>query len=653
MKILTRDVILILALMVLAPFLSYAEKGDAYKSDLSSGEMGEWEGYSAKTVVVKDETSGKYVLMSTFTDESTDTWCNRGMRVKFKNAISWDKFNYIYFDYKIEGPARLLGVFLQDEDDNMWRLNMGRKIGKWALTLAKKEWVEFGWGPTPPGNKESKIKSMFIFIATQDVNTGAEYKLYVDNVTLGSDLPPVPEEEETEKDAEKEEAPPSDEDLAGTSEFPLQWKVDSIDANGNMVVDGKPFFPVGIMSCFGIDRSSATHPNSKYTGETTREINIARLKAIKDAGFNLLQTYTMQGYGNVFDESGKVVEGTTPEKLREGMIKFMDYCDEVGLTVTIGTRHPYCIMRPLPEGGARAGESARRNKEAKANMDAWKDHPALLAWYLIDEPGTVNMPPQDLVDTYRFIKSQDTVHPVLLIFNDPVNAVRYRRATDILAEDCYPIQNRTGNYTGISDKLDIVAKHQTGDPPLPHSWAVIQINQWVEGRRLPSMEEMRLMSLLTLTRDIKGLMFYEHYNYPQNDPAHWENISRAIRSLYSVIPAVLASDITGDYSVSNKKIHSMMRKVYDAGTGQTHYYLIAVNPAQDIVGEPVALGRVTFSGLKLEKGSVVTVLDEDKQGNLSLGKTRTIKLFKDGDKYGFVDKFGKVASHVYRIGPVK
>ncbi len=199
MKTSTKYVILILALMVLAPFLSHAEESEAYRSDFSKGKMGDWEGYDAKTVVVKEETLGKYVLMSTFTDSTTHPLCNRGARVKFKDAIPWEKFDYIYFNYKVDGPARGLGYFLQDEDGNMWRLFQPVQTDEWGPSAVKKSWFEFGWGPEPTGKKESKITSLFIYIRTQEVNTGTKYTLYVDNVTLSMNLPLTSEEKQVKK----------------------------------------------------------------------------------------------------------------------------------------------------------------------------------------------------------------------------------------------------------------------------------------------------------------------------------------------------------------------------------------------------------------------------------------------------------------------
>jgi len=161
---------------------------------------------------------------------------------------------------------------------------------------------------------------------------------------------------------------------------------------------------------------------------------------------------------------------------------------------------------------------------------------------------------------------------------------------------------------------------------------------------------MRQMSLLALTRDVKGLFFYEYMNYPEHKPEHWKSISLMLKSLNSVIPAILASsDIVSGYTVSDSRIECLMRRVKDAKTGKLSYYLIAANPAMNRVFEPISLGRVGFSGLKLEQGMKVVALDEDSKGSFSLGKTREIKLSKKGATYSFTDKFGKSASRIYRI----
>ncbi len=130
MTTLTRYVILILAMTVLSTFLSYAEESDVWSSDFSKRNTGDWEGYGGDSTidVVKEKTTGKYVLMTTFSDSSPDAWAHRGVRIKFRDAIPREKFNHIYFNYKIDHPVKCIGYFLADEDNNAWRVFYGPVI---------------------------------------------------------------------------------------------------------------------------------------------------------------------------------------------------------------------------------------------------------------------------------------------------------------------------------------------------------------------------------------------------------------------------------------------------------------------------------------------------------------------------------------------
>lgn len=461
-------------------------------------------------------------------------------------------------------------------------------------------------------------------------------------------------------------------DSNAKEDFPLQWKVSSFNAQGNLVVDGQSFFPLGLYSCVGIDQASATHKGSYYTGEVTQEKTMARLQTIKDAGFNLLQTYTMQFYGtqvsgSAWEQSlpGAVLEKTNPEKLREGMLRFMDDAQAAGLKVMIGANQPYSAMTELlpTEPQARERALTKWKAETKLNIEAYDKHPALVAWYLIDEPSQIppkGLPVEDLTEYYRYGKSLDTVRPQMLpscsyLPHANGSDSKYRKAVDIMAPDPYPIpSDKSGTRIRIlADMLDVMKKDQVGSPAMPQLWAVIQICHWVEGIRLPTIKEMRVMALLALTRDVKGLMFYEHKNYPDREPQQWKNIGLVVNSLHSVIPDLLApSKIVTDYVVSSKKIDAILRKVTDAASGKGYYSLIAVNATQNAALEPVAAGNVTFDlgNICLPQGAKVIVLDEDADGKLSLGSRREIALVTKEGRVSFTDAFGIYASHVYRIG---
>jgi hypothetical protein len=175
------------------PCLSYGQDGDIWTKSFRDGKIGGWVGYGGDSVckIAKDPAADKNVLMTTFSDASADAWAHRGVRIEFKEAISRDALKYIQFDYKIDRPAKTFGYFLQDEEDNMWRVFSGAVItGKWARSVVKESAFKFGWGKKPPGNRASKIVRLYLFVETPKVNTGTQFTLFVDNVTLSVDAPP-------------------------------------------------------------------------------------------------------------------------------------------------------------------------------------------------------------------------------------------------------------------------------------------------------------------------------------------------------------------------------------------------------------------------------------------------------------------------------
>ena len=674
--------------------------GEAWKSDFTDGLLGRWEPYGSacKAAIVKDTTRGLNVLQTEFDDSSSATWANKGARIKIEGGLTWDKFNYLSFCYKVNPAVSSIGCLLHDAKGNWWQSSRGDptdanamgavKANAWDSIAFKKVSFVFKWNDDATiksGEMNAEIVELFIFVGAPLVNKGVQYTLCLADVTFTSTLPP-----DSEYTVESPNLPAAD--GADFSPFPLQWKVSSFNSNGNLVVDGQPFFPLGLYSCFGIDQASATHKACRYAGEVTKEWTMKSLQAIKDAGFNLLQTYTMQFYGMKVvtptweqNKPGAILENTSPQKIREGMLLYMDYAQAAGLKVMIGARQPYCVLEALPKEPKAREDTWRKVKaELKTSIDAFKKHPALIAWYLIDEPSTVppnGMPVADLTAHYRYIKELDSVHPMFTpscsyLPHAKGSDRKYRRSVDIMAPDPYPIVSDERIQT-IADTLDLMKKDQVGNPAMPQLWAVIQICQWVEGRRLPSTDEIRLMSLLAMTRDVKGLMFYQHANYPENNPEQWKNISKAIHSLYTVIPDILAhSESLTDYKVSNKKISSILRKVtnpessanssilgklssfvsnlWDAKSANNsiHYSFIAVNPTQNGALEPEAEGLVTFDLGKLELpvGSKLIALDEDQNGQFSLGGHRELKLVEKDGRVGFSDEFGVFASHVYRIG---
>jgi hypothetical protein len=111
------------------------------------------------------------------------------------------------------------------------------------------------------------------------------------------------------------------------------------------------------------------------------------------------------------------------------MTKFMDRCAEVGFMV-------HFQLNAFANKGN--DPATLRNITTQINM--FKDHPALFAWYLADEPDGGGIAPALLKPKYDLIKTLDLHHPVSMVFCAG-GAARYASGLDLIMVDLYPIPN--------------------------------------------------------------------------------------------------------------------------------------------------------------------------------------------------------------------
>lgn len=122
-------------------------------------------------------------------------------------------------------------------------------------------------------------------------------------------------------------------------------------------VNGKPFLPLGIYG-----------------------VNQADMAAIAEYGFNLIQSYQV-----------------VPTDL-ENTEDWLDAAQANGL------------MCFLNLDGARLDEA--KIAQIQDVVKQFKNHPALYAWYLADEPKVAEVTPAELTSVYDWIKNEDRNHPV-------------------------------------------------------------------------------------------------------------------------------------------------------------------------------------------------------------------------------------------------
>ena len=595
------------------------------------------------TVKVADVKNGEISFI--FRPTSPIWWSLKGVQINLEKPVSGNYFEGLLLDFSLKPGKGLHSIwigFLDDQgywwdildtaaivkvgkdDSKTYRLDFEKQLLRRSLLSESMDWSKHG--------QTGKITALAIYFRVHNLpGSGDVYegtfkniqwvRKYTDN-RLKYDIDP---------------------------NFPLQWKSTTMREDGTMLVDGKPFFPLMAYSCIGTDLASATHQLSCYTGPTDEKTLKARFKAFKDVGFNTLFSYTALYYGLDAKPGwtgAGLPAGKDANSLRlEGAKRFLDFCQDSGLKAMIGGNAigGYTLNAPLnPED--RSGSWEKVKKNISRTMLPLKNHPALLMWYMWDEPSEAKLPPNDLIQAYQFAKKLDPAHPFFIAASETRNDVFFFRATDIIAPDGYPM-----NSAGPATK-DTANINRWFRPAMvqgkPYPWIVIMIAHWDKGRwnRFPSEKHLRTLSFLGLTENLKGLAFYADRNYAERAPEFWNNVLRkTLHAIQHLTPDILESEavVSDKVKVSSNVIKYILHKV----AGKDYYLLITANPAEDMA-KPLSVGKVTFSfdGIPVKR---IEAIDEDCSGMPSLGNKRNVEL--NSGKNSFSDNFWEYDAHAYRI----
>ena len=221
-----------------------------------------------------------------------------------------------------------------------------------------------------------------------------------------------------------------------------------------------------------IDESLATRVNGElYFPISVYHISIDDLPRAKELGFN-----SFQGWGNTMDQARNN----------------LDAAQALDMTVILE-------MSSYLRG--------KLNLEGLEPMiDEFKDHPALLAWYSVDEPNGEEQLSWCRA-AYSLFAEKDPYHPVYLVMCVPGSFARFGTTTDILGIDPYPIPN---SVVMVADWLKRAEDALEGLRPV---WMIPQLHNWSAYRnsddgRGPTPEEERNMVYQGLIWGAKGIVYY-------------------------------------------------------------------------------------------------------------------------------------------------
>lgn len=367
-----------------------------------------------------------------------------------------------------------------------------------------------------------------------------------------------------------------------------------IDGHQRLIVEGKPFFPLG------------------WYGS----VNESQLAEIADSPFNCLLAYG------------------TDQVAKEPMTRFLDLMHKRGLKLM------YCLNDVYPTATYLEGkdwEGVRGNDAiAAAIVAAYRNHPAVLGWYLNDEIPHALVP--QLTDYYHRIQRADPGHPNFIVLCNRHEFPYFPETTDIFGVDPYPIPKEP-----VTRVADFVMKARAAVHSNQPVWLVPQAFAWYQYNskntdrghapteeelrtgRAPTYQEERCMTYLGLVQGAKGLIYYCYYDMrvlPQYREM-WSWMKSIASEVKTLSPALLSAESAGDLTVSSKN-DSLQTALFR--TGDT-LYVLAVNPDKAPCRAGFDLRRKTESSAK--------VLFENRDVVSAKGR--------------FEDNFAPLAVHVYAV----
>ncbi|MBC2605477.1 carbohydrate binding domain-containing protein [Pelagicoccus albus] len=232
---------------------------------------------------------------------------------------------------------------------------------------------------------------------------------------------------------------------------------------GGLIVEGLPFIPFGFY-CVPIDDL----PEREVTN-----------------GFNTIGPYQ-----------------TNFPQDREERRAYMDRCAALGIKVQYGLNS----LVGTGHNGSKGVDLTEEEKLAllKEEVIEFRDHPALLSWYINDEPDGQGRPPEVIETAYQAVKELDPYHPVSVVFMMPSKREDFRHSMDIAMTDPYPIPGKPPE--AILETLDAYVdayRHEKSVWLVPQAFGGQEM--WL---REPTGRELRLMTYLGLLNGARGIQYY-------------------------------------------------------------------------------------------------------------------------------------------------
>ncbi|WPJ97245.1 discoidin domain-containing protein [Coraliomargarita algicola] len=314
-----------------------------------------------------------------------------------------------------------------------------------------------------------------------------------------------------------------------------------------------------------------------------------------------------------------------PNQGIEKTLAFMDRMAEEGVV---------CLTDPWPAALYRKNQkqpmSVAEEEQLRQYVRRLRDHKALLAYYIYDEPEFVPVLPERLNRAYEIIQEEDPYHPCIIL-NMQFDAIdRYASAADIIMPDPYPsFRENMGPISGIVKVAKHLKEAKRASEGRQAIWVTPQAFEWdaqTPAARAPNFLELRNQQIQGIVTGSKGFIWWI-YGRQLNDKNLELGMPFLAREAQLLKSAILSPDVEEELQISaddTSHLHSAVRKVGE------HTYIFVVNTS------PESMGAVNFHLPSLGT-TALQVVSEKRNLRVGNGKWR--------------DTFEGYAAHVYTTDP--
>ena len=332
----------------------------------------------------------------------------------------------------------------------------------------------------------------------------------------------------------------------------------TIDEYNRLIINGKPFFPVGIY----------------YTFVRTEK----DLKTIADGGFNTILCYTPSSL-NVQPEMNEIAKNPAKSmskdkvEWRKQTKRTLDIIDQIGL------------------------------KFIGSTGDEVFQHPAVIGPYTADEATITRLPA--LKKSYQGYLEKTPGYPVIALTDKIRDYVPYSEILDVLGIDPYPlVYKKSPGYVHIEDlRSCLIEANKTGKPvmfvPQAFNWGAHFVNTRYSDYADPTAEEIRTMVLMPVIYGVKWFVFYSYTTItekmikydPQVMTNFWPRVTHSAKLLRELEPWIMSTETAPAVSIANKQKSVVDAKAFSSD-GKICVVITACGPgkAEAVITVPGAAG---------------------------------------------------------------